>query len=167
MPLHPVVVHFPVALAILVPLVGAAVLLAWWRGWLPSKTWALVVGLQAALAVSAVVAMNTGERDEDRVEKVVAEASIEAHEDAGKLFTIAGFGVLALAAAPLLLKRESLKQALAGATLVGTLAVAGLGYNVGHKGGRLVYAEGAGAAYAPSAKAPAQAARSGNDHHDD
>lgn len=164
MPLHPVVVHLPVALAILVPLVAAGVLLAWSRKWLPSRTWALVVALQAALALSAVVAMNTGEKEEDRVEKVVREASIEAHEEAGKLFTIAGFAALLLAAAPLVLKKEGLGKALAGATVLASLGVAGLAYDVGHKGGRLVYGENAGAAY--TGQGPAAAIKVAEDDDD-
>jgi len=147
MPLHPVVVHLPMALAVLIPLLALAVLVAWRRAWLPAKAWALVLGLQAVLALSAVAALNTGERDEDRVEKVVSEAAIEAHEDAAKLFTVAGFAVLALGALPLVLRRDTLRQAFAAATVAGTLGVAGLGYNVGHKGGRLVYAEGAASAF--------------------
>ncbi|MBK7581436.1 MAG: hypothetical protein IPI67_14645 [Myxococcales bacterium] len=166
MPLHPAVVHFPVALAVLVPLVALGVLLAWRRGWLPARTWVVVVALQAVLAVGAVVAMKTGEGDEERVEKVVREASIEAHEDAAKLFTLVGFGVLVLAAAPLLSKRDSLKQALAGASIVGSLGLVGLAYNAAHRGGQLVYAEGAGSAYTTPGTAETKTATTRDDDDD-
>jgi len=48
LPLHPLIVHLPLALALLVPLLAAGTLLAWWRGWLPGRrSWAVVVALQA------------------------------------------------------------------------------------------------------------------------
>lgn len=161
MPLHPVIVHIPVALAVLMPLIAGALLLATWRKWLPPRAWALALGLQAVLALGGLAAMNTGEREEDRVEKVVSEAALEAHEDAGKRFMLGAFGVLALAAIPLFVRRDSLKVATMSLATAGTLAVVALGYDVGHQGGKLVYVEGATKAYTQGAVPNAQA------RHDD
>ncbi len=163
LPLHPVIVHLPMALAVLVPLVAALALLSWWRGWLPRRAWLLVIGLQAALAVGALLAMNTGERDEDRVERIVGESALEAHEGAAKLFTIGAFGVLVLMLGPMLGRREKVQKGLALAASAATLGVAGLGLNVGHKGGELVYRHGAASAYSH----PATAARASSGSHDD
>ncbi|MBI3204036.1 MAG: hypothetical protein HYZ29_21035 [Myxococcales bacterium] len=162
MPLHPVIVHIPVALAVLMPLIAGGLLLATWRKWLPARAWAMALALQAVLAIGGFAAMNTGEREEDRVEKVVPEAALEAHEDAGKRFMIGAIAVLALAAVPMFLRRDSLKVAAMGAATAGTLAVVALGYDVGHKGGKLVYVEGATKAYTQD-QAPNVQAR----HHDD
>lgn len=161
MPIHPVIVHIPVALAVLMPLIAGALLVATWRKWLPARAWALALALQAVLAIGGFAAMNTGEREEDRVEKVVSEAALEAHEDAGKRFMIGAIAVLALAAIPIFVKRDSWKVAAMGAATAGTLAVVVLGYDVGHQGGKLVYVEGATKAYTQSAPPSVQA------RHDD
>ena len=81
-PLHPAVVHLPIALAILVPLV-AAVRTRWRRGSaiVPVRGWAFVVLLQVLLVGTAWLAIETGEDQEERVEKVVAERHIEDHEE--------------------------------------------------------------------------------------
>lgn len=31
---HPKIVHLPMALAVLIPLIAGGVAIAWWRGWL-------------------------------------------------------------------------------------------------------------------------------------
>ncbi len=164
---HPKVVHFPIALAVLMPLISGGLLLAWWRGWLPKRTWWVAVVLQALLVISGFVAIDAGGDDEERVEKVVSESLIEAHADAADLFVGVACGVLALAAAGALLKGR-IGAAAAVAAAVGTVVVLGLGYRVGERGGALVYEHGAaqvwtggaaGAGAGPGAPAAA--------HHDD
>ena len=151
---HPKLVHLPMALGALMPLVAFAIALAWWRGWLPSKTWWLAVGLQLVLVGSSVVALRSGEREEERVEHVVGEARIAAHEEAAKAFTGATAFVLVmmLTAAAAHTKRAGLPLAL-GASMA-TLAVLGLGIRTGGAGGRLVYEHGAASAYTKGAAGP-------------
>jgi mono/diheme cytochrome c family protein len=48
--LHPKIVHLPIALAVLLPLVSGGVLLGWWRGFFQARVWWVVVTLQLALA---------------------------------------------------------------------------------------------------------------------
>jgi hypothetical protein len=79
---HPKVVHIPMALGVLMPIIAGGLLLAWWRNWLPRRSWFLVIGFQAILFGSGVLALRTGEAEEDRVERVVAERFIEKHEEA-------------------------------------------------------------------------------------
>lgn len=145
---HPKVVHVPMALGILMPLIAGGLLLAWWRSWLPRRGWILAIGLQAILFGSGIVALRTGEAEEDRVERVVAERFIEAHEEAAEVFVWTSGGVLGLMilAAALGSRRSALPTA-AVATL-GTLLVLGLGYRTGQAGGKLVYEHGAAQAYA-------------------
>jgi hypothetical protein len=148
---HPQVVHVPLALGVLMPLIAGGLLLAWWRSWLPWRAWLVAVGLQLVLVVSGVVALNTGEAEEERVERFVAEQPIEAHEEAAEAFVWGSGAVLALmlTAAALGRKRSGLPTA-AIATL-GTLVVFGLGYRTGQAGGSLVYEHGAAQAYGTSA----------------
>jgi uncharacterized membrane protein len=148
---HPKVVHIPIALGVLMPLLAGGVLLAWWRGWLPARTWVLVVALQGVLLASGMVALQTGEAEEEQVERVVSEQAIEEHEEAAEAFVWASGGVLAvmLLAGALGSRRAGLP--IAAAATLGTLLVLGLGYRTGQAGGALVYEHGAAQAYSGSA----------------
>ncbi|HEU5073611.1 MAG TPA: hypothetical protein VFU02_05550 [Polyangiaceae bacterium] len=163
---HPKVVHIPIALGVLMPLLAGGVLLAWWRSWLPARSWLLVVALQAVLLGSGIVALQTGEAEEDRVERVVPELAIEEHEEAAELFVAASGGVLTvmLLAGALGARRSGLPTA-AAATL-GTLVVLGLGYRTGQAGGSLVYEHGAAQAYSGSVGS-GTGARTVSPGHDD
>jgi uncharacterized membrane protein len=153
---HPRVVHLPMALAVLMPLIAGGVLFAWWRGWFQRRVWVVVLLLQAALVGSGALAMNTGEREEERVEEAVAGEHIEAHEEAADLFVWASAAVLLLMAAPLMLPEGRARQAACIVAFVGTLIVFALGYKVGDAGGRLVYQHGAAEAYVPNGDGPAK-----------
>ena len=63
-PLHPAVVHLPIALAVLLPLLSLASLLAIRTGWLPQRAWSGVV-LLAGLPGSTL-AMRPSEFSQDQ-----------------------------------------------------------------------------------------------------
>lgn len=144
-PLHPLVVHLPIALTVLVPLFAIGALVAIRRGAKVRSAWGLSFGLLAMLLGSAWMALQTGEREEDAVERVVSERAIHTHEEAAELFLVATGVVVAIAAAGFL--GGTTGRVARGAAAVGTIALVGAGWNVGHSGGRLVYAEGAAQAY--------------------
>jgi len=148
MPFHPIVVHLPVALAILMPLVTIGLLLAWSRGLFQRRTWSIAIALQALLVGSGLLAMRTGEHDEERVEAVAGESVIEAHEEAAERFVYGGAAVLVLALAAGLIPRDRAARAVAALAATGTLVVVGLGYLTGESGGELVYRHGAASAFA-------------------
>lgn len=162
MPLHPMIVHLPIALSVLLPLLSAGLLLAWWRGLLPRRAYLVAALLQALLVGSTVAALRTGEAEEERVERVVRESRIEAHEEAAETFLWGSIAVLALMAGAAALRRETLARSVAAVATAGTLAVLGLGYRVGDAGGRLVYEDGAASAY--TGQGPGQRAAA---HEDD
>jgi uncharacterized membrane protein len=164
LPLHPKLVHLPIALAILVPVIAALILLAWWRGKLPRWTWWGAVALQGALVLSGLAARQSGEDDEEKVERLVPEAALEAHEEAAGAFVIASAVVLALGIAGGVVRAPGVARGLAGATVAGTLIVAWFGYRVGAAGGELVYRHGAAAAFAtPAGGAPPPAGARADD----
>jgi uncharacterized membrane protein len=165
LPLHPKLVHLPLALAVLMPLLSSGLLLAWWRGWFRPRTWILAVAAQGLLLVSGILSMRSGEADEDRVERFVPEAAIESHEEAAEAFVWAGGLVLGLALLPLLLRQRRLGLAAGIATIAGSVAVLVLGVRVGEAGGELVYRYGAASAFVGAA--PATAAPAGRDLDDD
>ncbi len=157
-PLHPLLVHFPLALAILLPLVVGLALVAGWRGWLSARrVWVGVVLFQLLLLATAILATRTGEAEEDRVEPVVGEAALEVHEETAEVFVIAAGVVLLLALGAWMVPGERLHRSAAALTLVGTLAEAGLAVRTGRAGGELVYVRGAAAAWTgPAVAAPAE-----------
>ncbi len=160
---HPKVVHVPMALAVLMPLVAGGVLLAVWRRWLGRRAWVGVVLFQAILVGSGALAMNTGEREEERVERVVAESYIESHEEAAEVFVWASAAVLLLMVLPLALPEGQPRQAMLLGAFLGTSIVFGLGYEAGEAGGKLVYEHGAAQAYAGGGGGPAEEADSDSD----
>lgn len=151
LPLHPALVHLPVALAFVVPLIGIGLLFAIHRAKLPLRAWWLVVALQAVLLASGLAAARSGEQDEELVEDLVGEAPIEAHENAAQIFLIgAGLALLFSAAAPFL-RKELASKRVAGASIAASFLVAGLAVQVGQAGGALVYQHGAAAAHTTAA----------------
>lgn len=144
---HPKLVHLPIALAVILPPLIAVILLAWQRGWYPKRVWFLVPALQLALVVSGNIAMQTGEVEEERVERIVPHAALEEHEDAATFFMGGATVVLVLALGAAFLRKEPVALALGLATVVGSVAVLAMGVRVGHLGGELVYKHGAAGAY--------------------
>jgi len=160
-PLHPAIVHLPIALTILVPLFAVGALVAIRRGARPLVAWGITTALLSALAGSAWVSLETGEQQEDVVEAVVPERAFESHEEAAEAFLLLSVAVLGVASVGLLRNRAG--SAARVVATVGTLALVVGGYRVGHSGGALVYTHGAASAYTsgtagPAAEGPARTA---------
>lgn len=145
-PLHPAVVHFPIVFAVLLPFIAAGALWAIRRGTTPRRAWLFPLALAAALTLSAIVAVKSGQAQENRVENIVGERPVHGHEEAAELFLVLSGLLLAVAVvglAPGLVGRAARIVA-----TVGTLGVLGAGYQVGASGGELVYHHGAASVYA-------------------
>lgn len=146
LPIHPMVVHFPIALLI----VGFLVELA---GRLLRRPWlghaALLLLILGALG--AVAAARTGEAAEETVlETPAIEEVLEEHEEGGKQTMWLFLGLAALRSVLAWLKRDT---AVVGWIFL-VLWAGGLVllYETAHHGGELVYKHGAGvAATAPVA----------------
>ena len=155
--LHPLFVHLPLGLALLMPPLFAGLWLAIRREWLPLRAWWLAIATQAVLVGGAGLALTTGEEDAERVERVVAEARIDAHEDRAELFFGASVAVLLLALAPLVVRHmPRAGKGAAYATIAGAGVVLALGWAVGSSGGQLVYRDGAAAAWTGAGRSAAQ-----------
>lgn len=155
-PLHPAVVHFPIVLIVLLPFVAAGALWAIRGGARPARAWAVPVAAAAALTLSSWVAVETGEGEEEKVEPVVAEASLDRHEEDAERFLLLS-GVLLVITAAGLLRGVPGRAARLGAT-AGALGLMALGAQVGHSGGNLVYRDGAASAYTLGAAGGSMAA---------
>ncbi len=140
LPLHPAVVHVPLGLALVMPLLLGALLWAVLTDRLPGRVWLLALVLQGVILGAAAVALRTGEQDEERVENRVGEVRLEAHERAAQAFTVAAgitFGAVGLAFA---LRNRRRRFAVAGMTSVAlSVAMVVLGVQAGHRGGALVH----------------------------
>ncbi|MCA8942273.1 MAG: hypothetical protein KDB80_06895 [Planctomycetes bacterium] len=144
------IVHVPIALAVLMPFLTAGLLLAIRRSWFRPRTWAIATAAQAVLVIGGMLAMRTGEADEERAESVVPETAIEAHEEAAERFVWVSGVVLLASFLPLVLRGQGVKTWSQVITVIGTGVVFGLGIQVGHAGGELVYRHGAAAAFVGS-----------------
>ena len=152
-PLHPAVVHFPIALSALSPLFACAIVLGIRSGRLVRETWALVVLFNLLLVGSVLLAHETGEDTADRVEKIIDEKYVDEHAEAAEWLLWASIGSLVISGAGLLRERRGAAARL-GAIVV-SLAVLGIAVRVGHLGGELVYKHGAAKAYVePAAGGP-------------
>ena len=145
-PLHPAMVHFPIVLMILLPVVAGVALWAIRRGARPTTAWLVPLAFAAALSLSAWLSVETGEQQEERVEDVVSEAAIDTHADAAERFLLLTVAMAGITAVGLFNNRFG--AAARGASIVAAVGLVLAGYQVGHSGGELVYRQGAASAYA-------------------
>lgn len=139
LPLHPAIVHLPIGGALLGLPLAIAILVMVVRG-APRRTWLLAALVQTLSFGGALLALNTGEEMEERVEDEVPEAQIEAHEGHAQRFA-AGLGLsaalmLAAAFAPSKFGRPAEAAAVAAAGLA-----LGLALPTGHTGGLMVHGD--------------------------
>jgi uncharacterized membrane protein len=146
-PLHPFIVHFPIAFSVLIPFLAILFAVMIKKNKMAPSLWLVIIGLQLATTILGYVALETGETEEHTVEKVVDKAIIHEHEEASEIFVGSTVIVLALSIAAYFLRAEFLYPV--------QLIIAGLGFislylgiSTGKLGGALVYEHGAASAYA-------------------
>ena len=152
LPLHAAIVHIPLGVAVVVPIVMGALVAALLRRAITRRSFLVAALLQAVVVGGAVIALSTGNAEEDRVETVVGDAAIDRHEDLANVFLAASGGTLALILGAAI-AAQRLTRPLAVAGLAASIATLGVGVAVGHAGGELVYRHGAAAVYAGNAPA--------------
>jgi len=144
-PLHPAIVHFPVALAFILPVMILLALALLRKGASTSMAWFPVLALATMVFFGTLIAKNTGEEEEDAVEEVVSRRAIHDHEENADLFGILAGIMLATTVAAFLPSKWG--RMARYATLAMSLAVAFSAYQSGRSGGELVYKLGAASAY--------------------
>jgi len=158
-PLHPAIVHFPVVLAFLLPISAVVAIWTIRRGARATRAWLAPLSIAAALTLSSWVSVETGESQNEKVERVVKEQPLEAHEEAAEAFLTGSAVVLLIAAAGLV--RGRVGTAFRVVTTLGSLGLIGGAAYVGHTGGQLVYKYGAASAYASPGSASTAAVSMG------
>lgn len=144
-PLHPAIVHFPIVLVFLLPIVALAALWVIRRGASVKRFWAVPILVGIALSAASFVAVRTGAAEEERVEGVIAESVLEEHEEAGEQFMFLSLGVLGIGLFGFM--RGPAGSGARVVTFVAALGLMGMGARVGAMGGELVYEHGAASAY--------------------
>lgn len=146
MPLHAAVVHVPLGLALISPLVYLVLAILIWKKWLPPRAWILALLIQSLLLGSALYAEKLGHHDHEKVEDVIEEKWVEGHEERAEIFIRVEAGVFVFVAMGFLpwLSFADKLRCLAFLTSVVALYFA---YQTGHSGGELVYVKGAAKAY--------------------
>ena len=150
LPLHPGVVHIPVGLSFVMPIIVVAMGWGVLSGRLPKMAWSLVVVLQLVLSVSSFVAAGSGDLDKGLVEAVVDQEFIDAHEDAASLFIWSSAGMFIVAALGIALSDDRARRIAIVAMMAGSVVVGYLGVRTGQAGGILVYRRGAASAHLPA-----------------
>lgn len=152
-PFHPIVVHFPIVLSFLVPLLALVFALLIKRGRMMRSAWIIIIGLQLLTVGSGYLALETGENDEETVEKVVNKSYIQEHEKYAEIFV--GITVVATVLGVVAFFLQTHLQFYSQLATVGVLlAAAFYSYETGHHGGELVYVHGAARAYSSETPAP-------------
>lgn len=145
-PLHPSIVHIPIVLTFIMPVLILA--FAWMvkTNKMAPKGWLLIVGLQLAVVISGYVSLETGETEEHAVEKVVSKDYIAAHEEAGEIFVGSAVLALVISIAAFFIRKElqfPIKLTILAISVVSAI----LAWRTGKLGGELVYTHGAASAY--------------------
>jgi uncharacterized membrane protein len=167
LPLHPVVVHLPMALAVLIPILSFGVI--WWAARSPSAfaAWKIVIAAYVILIGTGLIAMKTGENEEEVVESKVGESLIESHEEKAEIFLWAAGVAAVLAIGAGLVRTDSARRSLMWASSLGSLVVAGTGAWTGHAGGEMVYKHGAASAYQQGQADAPQSGSSGSEENEE
>ena len=147
-PMHPAVVHFPVVLAFLLPLFAIGALWTIRRGTRARAAWSIPLAVAAGLAASSWAAVETGEGQSERVERVISEQRVESHEEMAETFMTASIVLVVITAAGMI--GGVVGKAARVVSAAGALVLVAGAAKVGHSGGQLVYEYGAASAYARS-----------------
>src|SRR5262245_41645107 len=80
LPMHPKLVHVPMALCILMPAVAVLIWIGIRRGWFTPRVWLLAAFLQGATLMGGLAALVTGGDDGAKVEGYASEDALTTHE---------------------------------------------------------------------------------------
>jgi uncharacterized membrane protein len=145
-PVHPLIVHFPMALTFILPVLILVFAFMIKANKMTPKAWLIIVGLQLAVVISGYVSLETGETEEHNVEKVLSKSLIHEHEEAAEVFVGSTVLALVLSIGAFFIRKElgfPVKLVVAGIGLISCY----LAYETGKLGGELVYKHGAASAY--------------------
>lgn len=146
MPLHPAVVHFPLALTVLLPVLVLVFAWAIKSGKMSKELWLVIIGMQVLITGSGYLALETGETDEDKVSAIVTKKIVHEHEEAAEIFV--GTTVVSLVAGIVAWFLQPAFQDKARlAVMFFSLLPLFFGWQAGKLGGEIVYRHGGASAH--------------------
>jgi uncharacterized membrane protein len=146
-PFHPIIVHFPLAITFLLPVLVLIFALMIKSNKMSQKAWLIIIGLQVLTTATGYISLESGEEAEEVAERVVQKKVIHEHEERAEIFVGSTVLALILSIAAFFLRKEIQYLVQLGICLV-TLVSCFLAYRTGESGGELVYRYGAASAYA-------------------
>ena len=152
-PNHALIVHFPLALAFLMPVLVLVMAFMMKKKKISNEGWLIIVGLQLVMTATGYASLQTGETEESIVERVVDKKLIHEHEEAAEIFVGSTVIGLALSIAVYFLRAELQLYVQLGIAFIGLLSTY-FAFNAGKLGGELVYEHGAASAYAQVIASP-------------
>lgn len=149
MPLHPIMVHLPLALTFLLPVLILVFAWAIRAEKMNKELWLVIIGLQALVTITGYISLETGETDEEKVSAIVGKNVVNQHEEAAEIFV--GTTVIALAGGIVVWFLQPVFQDKArfGIVLLSLLPVF-FAWRTGQLGSNIVYFYGGGSAHADS-----------------
>lgn len=147
MPLHPVIVHLPLAITFLLPILVLVFAWAIKAGKMNKELWLVIVGLQLLVTVTGYIALETGETDEEKVSAIVGKDVIHQHEEAAEIFVGTTVIVLASGIVVWFLQPAFQDKGRFAVVLISLLPVF-FAFRAGQLGGNIVYRLGGGSAHA-------------------
>ena len=145
-PFHPVIVHLPIALTIILPVLILVFAFLIKSNKMSTQAWLVIIGLQLATTVTGYIALESGEDEEALVQKVVDKKLIHHHEESAEIFVGSTVLALVLSVAVFFLRKE-LQFPIHLVVCLVSLISCYLVYETGGTGGELVYRHGAAGAY--------------------
>jgi uncharacterized membrane protein len=147
MPLHPAIVHFPIALTFILPVLLLIFAWAIRAGKMSKELWPVLIGLQLLVTGTGYLALETGETDEEKVSAVVGKKIIHEHEESAEIFV--GTTVITLAASiAVWFLQPGLQNKARFIVAALSLLPVFFAWNTGKRGGEIVYKHGGGSAHA-------------------
>lgn len=146
MPLHPVIVHLPLALTFLLPILVLVFAWAIKSGKMSKELWLVIIGIQILITGSGYLSLETGEIDEEKVSAIVSKKIVHEHEEAAEIFV--GTTVISLASGIVALFLQPAFQEKARlAVIFLSLLPVFFGWKAGNLGGEIVYRHGGASAH--------------------
>jgi uncharacterized membrane protein len=145
-PFHPIIVHFPLALTFVLPLLILIFAMMIKKNKMSHQAWLIIIGLQVLTTATGYVALESGEEAEEVAERVVNKKLIHEHEERAEVFVGSTVIALVISVAAFFLRKEIQFLVKLAVCLISLLSCF-LAYRTGESGGELVYRYGAASAY--------------------
>ena len=145
-PLHPLIVHLPIAISFILPVLIVVFAQMIRNSKMSPGSWLVIIGLQLVVTISGYVSLETGETEEQKVEKVISRKLISEHEEASESFVGSSVLALVLSVGAFFIRKEFQFSIKIGVGVLSRIS-AYLAFATGKLGGELVYKHGAATAY--------------------